>query len=64
MIERRRFIAKASGMMAAIAATAIVDRSQRHRAAEGPVANVHDLDAGARHAAGARPSGWRRSSRR
>ena len=51
--ERRRFLATASGAMAAVAAAAFVDAHQRHRAAEGPVADVHGLDPGARPSQGA-----------
>ena len=62
--DRRRFIATASGAMAAGAAASHRRRSQRHRAAEGPVADVHDLDRRPSTCCRARPSGWRRSSRR
>ena len=39
-------------------------RPQRHRAAEGPVADVHGLDRRRSTCSRARPSDWRRSSRR
>ena len=64
MSERRRFIAKASGAMAAVAAAAIVDAPNviaqpkvqwRMSTAWPPALDIHCR---------ARPSGWRRSSRR
>ena len=55
-MQRRKFIVKAGGVLAAVGRGARRERPERHRPAAGPVAHAHDVAPGERRPPGQRPA--------